>query len=99
MIALIRTVDISPGQAGTAMAFAKDMAVYLRDNYDIKVEVLRPFGGNPQRVGWYVRYADLGALEKVSDKLTTDVKYQEKIATASGSFIAGSMHDDIWQTQ
>ena len=56
MIAFVRVMNIKPGKTGAAMAFARQMAAYLKASHDIDVEVLRPIGGNPQRVAWSTRW-------------------------------------------
>jgi hypothetical protein len=61
------------------------------------VKVGMPIGGNPNRVGWFVQYENLAALENTQGKLLQEQKYMELIAGAAANFIAGSMHDDIWR--
>jgi hypothetical protein len=97
MIAFVRVAGVKPGKTGAAMAFAKEIAGYLKASHHIDVEVLRPIGGNPQRVAWSTRYADLAALEAFNNKLMTDAKYWELVNGASDCFMPGSMHDAIWQ--
>jgi hypothetical protein len=98
MIAFVRTANIAPGKTGSAIGFAHEMAAYLKSTHDLQMEVLRPIGGNPQRIAWSTRDADLAALEAVMNMLVSDKHYWEKIAKASDNFIAGSMNDAIWQT-
>lgn len=98
MIAFVRVMNIKPGKTGAAMAFARQMAAYLKASHDIDVEVLRPIGGNPQRVAWSTRYADLAALEAFNSRLFADAKYWELVNGAAECFMAGSAYDSIWAT-
>lgn len=98
MIAFVRVAGVKPGKVGAAMAFAREIAKYIKTNHQIDLEVLRPVGGNPQRVAWSTRYADMAALGAFQDKLMADAKYWELVNGAADCFIAGSMYDSIWQT-
>lgn len=98
MIAFVRVAGVKPGKTGAAMAFGKEVAKYIKTAHHIDLELLRPVGGNPQRVAWSTRYADMAALGAFQDKLLADAKYWELVNGAAECFIAGSMHDSIWQT-
>jgi hypothetical protein len=98
MIAFVRVAGIKPGKQGAAMAFAKEVTAFLKQSYHLDLEVLRPVGGNPQRLAWSTRYADLAAFESITNKFLADPKYWELLNTASECFIPGSIRDDIWQT-
>jgi hypothetical protein len=98
MIAFVRVVSVKPGKTAAAMAFAKDIAAYIKTVYGVDLEVLRPIGGNPQRVAWSGRYANLADFEAFNGKLLGDAKYWEKVNTAAEHFVAGSFFDSIWQT-
>lgn len=98
MIAFVRVASVKPGKQVAAMAFAKEIAGFLKSGHHLDVEVLRPVGGNPQRIAWSTRYADMAAMEALSAKMTSDPKYWELVNGAADCFIAGSMHDGIWQT-
>lgn len=98
MITFVRTAGIAPGKTGAALTFAKEIAAYMKGSYGVELEVLRPIGGNPQRVAWATRYPNLAALETVNNKLVTDARYWEMVNAATGNFIAGSLTDAIWQS-
>ena len=55
MIAFVRVASVKPGKQVAAMAFAKDIAGFLKSSHHLDVEVLRPIGGNPQRIAWSTR--------------------------------------------
>lgn len=98
MIAFVRTAGVAPGKTGAAIGFAHEIAAYLKSAYGVDLEVLRPIGGNPQRIAWSARYKDLAALEAVNAKTLADKQYGAMVGKASDNFVAGSMHDAIWQT-
>ena len=80
------------------MAFAQQISAYVKTTHGIELEVLMPIGGNPNRVGWSTRYADLAAMEAASTKMNSDPKYVELVSNGSANFIAGSIRDAIWRT-
>jgi hypothetical protein len=98
MIAFVRVGSARPGKTGAAMAFAKDISAYIKAGYGVDLEVLRPVGGNPQRVAWSGRYANLTEFEAFNGKLMGDAKYWEKVNAAADCFMAGTFFDSIWQT-
>mgnify|MGYP000055230054 CR=1 FL=1 len=98
MIAFVRVVSIKPGKQMVAMAFAREIAGFLKSSHHLDVEVLRPVGGNPYRIAWSTRHADLAAFEAASTKMLADPKYWDMVNGAADCFIAGSTHDGIWQT-
>jgi hypothetical protein len=98
MISFVRVAGVAPGKTAAAIGFAHEMAAYMKSTYGVELEVLRPIGGNPQRVAWSARYADLAALEAVNTKTLADKQYWAMVGKASDNFVAGSMRDTIWQT-
>jgi hypothetical protein len=98
MIAFVRTVCVRPGKQMEAMSFAREIAAYFKGTYEMDMEVLRPVGGNPHRISWSTRYADLAALDAFSTKMLGDQKYWQLVNGAADCFIAGATRDSIWQT-
>jgi len=98
MIMFFRVVGVKPGKTGATLAFAKEMAAYLKKAHKIEMEVLVPVGGRVQRVGWAGQYADLGAMDAAMTAMTSDPKYWELANAAADNFIPGSFHDEIWKT-
>jgi hypothetical protein len=97
MIAFYRSACIAPGKGGSAMTFAREIAAYIKDKHGTDVQVGIPIGGNPNRVGWSVRYDSLAALETIQTKMLADQKYLDMVARGADNFIAGSVHDEIWR--
>lgn len=98
MISFVRTAGIATGKTASMLTFAKEISTHFEKNYDVKLEVLLPIGGNPQRVAWSARYKDLAALEAVNVKLRADKAYWELVNKHSGDFVSGSLRDAIWTT-
>jgi hypothetical protein len=97
MIAFYRSASIAQGKVGSALAFSREIAAYIKDKTGVEVHVAVPIGGNPNRVGWSARYENLGALETQQVKLMSDPKYMELVAKGSDNFIPGSVRDEIWR--
>ena len=98
MIRFVRMAGIAPGKTGSALVFARKIADYLAKHHKIKLEVMMPVGGNPNRVAWRAEYASLAALEENQNKFMVDPKYMELVASGAENFIAGSIMDSIWRT-
>ena len=98
MITFYRIASIASGKTSSAIAFAHDIAAYIKKTYDLELEVLIPIGGNPQRVAWSARYKDLAAYDAVGSKLISDKQYWEIVGKGADNFIAGSIRDSIWRT-
>jgi hypothetical protein len=89
MIHFHRSGSIAPGKTAAALSFAREVSAYIK--------IGMPIGGNPNRIGWFLQYENLAALEDTQGKLLQDQKYMELIAAAAANFIPGSMHDEIWR--
>lgn len=98
MIVFTRTASIAPGMMMPAQAFGREIAGFIKDKNGTDVELLLPWGGNPNRIGWSARYASLAAMETAVAALLADRGYQELVASGGGNFVAGSLHDEIWRT-
>jgi hypothetical protein len=92
-----RSASVAPGKAITALAFAREVAAYIKGKTGLEVKIGMPIGGNPNRIGWFLQYQNLAALEDTQAKLLQDQKYMELIAKSADNFIAGSLHDEIWR--
>ena len=98
MISFVRVAGIAPGKTAAAIGFAHEIAAYMKSTYGVELEVLRPIGGNPQRIAWSARYPDLATLEAVNTKTLGDKQYWALVGKASDNFVGGSMRDAIWQS-
>lgn len=97
MIVFYRSASIAPGKMMSAMAFAREIAAFVRETSGIELKIGVPIGGNPNRIGWSAQYENLAALEERQLKLMSDPKYMEIVAKGADNFIAGSVRDEIWR--
>ena len=98
MIAFYRSASIAPGKVGSSLAFAKEIAAFIKDKTGVEVSVAVPVGGNPNRIGWAARYENLAAMDAAQTQLLGDAKYMEMVARGAENFIAGSVRDEIWRS-
>lgn len=97
MIAFNRVASVAPGKTGATITFAHEIAAYMKDAYGVKLEVLLPVGGNPQRIAWTTRYKNLAAMDDINARILADAKYWELVNKASANFLPGSINDSIWR--
>ncbi len=97
MIAFNRMANIAPGKTIQGIAFAHEIRAHMLQAFKVDLEVMLPIGGNPQRIAWSTRYADLAALDKVNLGVQSDKKFWEILNNSADCFIGGSMHDSIWR--
>jgi hypothetical protein len=98
MIKFQRTGSIAPGKLSTAVAWAKEIAAYVKEKHGVEVTVSMPVGGNPNRLCWAAFHENLGDFEALQLKLMADPKYLEIAVSGAENLIAGSLHDDIWRS-
>lgn len=98
MIRFVRAASIAPGKLGDSVVFAKQIVDYIGKNFGVKLEVMLPIGGNPNRIAWRTEYANLAALEDFTTRSAADPKYMELVKSGATNFIAGSVNDSIWRT-
>lgn len=80
MISFARTGSIAPGKGVQAFAFAQKIVSYWKSNYDRDIDLLRPIGGNPNRIAFVSRYKDLAEFEATLTKTLADKNYLEMLA-------------------
>ncbi len=97
MIRFQRSGSIAPGKFTGAMAFARDVAKYVKTATGGDVQVSVPIGGNPSRIGWSAQYQTLAAYDEMSTKLLGDAKYQDLVAKGGEHFVPDTMRDELWR--
>ena len=98
MITFYRNATIMPGKTPAAIAFAQEIAAYVKKSTGTELRVGIPIGGNPSRIGWSASYESLAALEAQQTKMTADAKYWELVNKASDLFVPGTLHDEMWRS-
>ena len=96
MITFVRTWTVAPGKAHEAMTFAHEVAKMVEAKVGIKVNVMRPIGGNPSRIGWVASYDNLAAFKSATMKLLSDAGYMKSVESSAPYFLPGSGHDKLW---
>jgi len=96
MITFVRTAVIAPGKTHEAMTFAHEVAKMVEAKVGIKVNLMRPIGGNPSRMDWVASYENLAAFESVSMRLLSDADYRKLLESSASYFLPGSLHDELW---
>lgn len=98
MITFIRTSVIAPGKIGPALAFAKEVAAFVKAKNGTELSITMPVGGNPNRIGWAARFESLADYEAKMSGMMADAKYMELISAGALHFVPGSAHDEIWRS-
>ena len=98
MIRFVRSACVAPGKFGDALAFAREISEFIGKHYNVKLEIMLPVGGNPQRIAWRAEYPNLAAMDEFQSKLLLDSKFAELSSKGGANFVAGSMNDVIWRT-
>ncbi len=97
MFVWVRTASVAQGKFA-AYTWAKEAAAFVKESAGVDVEVLKPISGNPYRISWSFRAADLAAIETANKRLAADPRYMELLAKGAENFIPGSAFDAIWET-
>jgi len=98
MISFVRTGAIAPGKGAQAFAFAQKIVAYWQSNYDQHIDLLRPIGGNPNRIAFTSSYKDLTEFERILNKSSADQKYMQLVASGADCWIPGSLNDEMWRS-
>ncbi len=98
MIRFYRSASIAPGKFTSALAFARDVAGFVKSKTGVEVNIGMPIGGGkPNRIGWSAQFQSLAAYEEMSTKLLADPKYMEMVEKAADNFMPDSIHDELWR--
>ena len=96
MIRWIRTAQIAGGNPMPAIAWAKEMADYVKKYEGFSsIDVFTDAFGDVGTIRWIVDYEDFASFEKVQNQIMTDPGFFEKTAKVSELFIEGKTHDTI----
>lgn len=98
MISFVRTGAIAPGKGAAAFAFAQKIVTHWKPNFNRDIELMRPIGGNPNRIAFVSRYENLTEFETTLTKSMADKGYMELLASAADLWIAGSLNDEVWRS-
>ena len=92
MVRFMRSAMTVIGRVPEAMAFAKEITAYIRDNFDVDLKVFMESDGT---LYWITDYPDFEAFASKRAAITADAGYWELIAKAEGLLLDGSVQDTI----
>ena len=70
MISWFRTYQSKIGKMPELIALSEEAAKYLESTHGLKVEIYTQLGGDPLKIGLLGRYDDLGAVDKLNQKMS-----------------------------
>ena len=97
MITFIRTASTNPGKQAKALAWAREVAAFVKATNGTEVHVSVPVGGNPNRIRLTAQHENLGTMETSAAKLTSLPKWQEMQANGADLFVSESNFTEIWR--
>ena len=96
MIRWIRTAQIAGGNPMPAIAWAKDVAEYVKKYEGFSsIDVFTDAFGEVGTIRWIVDYENLASFEKVQNQIMSDPEFFRKTENAPELFIQGKTHDMI----
>jgi uncharacterized alpha/beta hydrolase family protein len=96
MIRWIRTAQIAGGNPMPAIAWAKEIAEYVKKYEGFSsIDVFTDTFGQVGTIRWVVDYEDLASFEKVQNQIMTDPGFFEKTEKVPELFVEGKTHDTI----
>jgi len=92
MVRFMRSAMTVIGRTPEAMAFAKEIAAYVRDNFEVDLKVFMESDGT---LYWITDYPDFETFASKRAAITADAGYWEIITKAEGLLLDGSVQDTI----
>lgn len=97
MIYFLRSATVAPGKIAAALSYAREVAELVRAKTGREVTIGVPIGGHANRIGWFIQYDNLAALENEQTKLLQDSEYMATVTKGGENFVPGSLYDNIWR--
>ena len=92
MVRLIRSMEARLGLFPQAVAFAREIAGYVKGKYGVEPKV---FADSKGVVFWIVDYKDYAEFGEVRSKIASDEGYWEIVAKSEDLFITGTLVDEV----
>lgn len=92
MVRLIRSMEPKIDVFPQSVAFAKEIAAYVKKTYKVDIKA---YANSKGVLFWIVDYKDYAEYDKVRSKVGSDKKYWEIISTAKDLFVEGSLCDEM----
>ncbi len=97
MISWFRTYQSKIGKMPELIALSEEAAKYLESTHGLKVEIYTQLGGDPLKIGLLGRYDDLGAVDKLNQKIANDSGWAQLMSRGEELAVEGSVQDEWWQ--
>ena len=97
MITIIRTASVMPGKQAKALAWAHEVAAFVKATNGADVHVSIPVGGNPNRIRLTAEHENLAAMETSAAKLTSLPQWRELLALSAELLVGESNFTEIWR--
>ena len=92
MVRFMRSAMTVIGRFPEAMAFANEIADYVRGTYGLDLKVFVESDGT---IYWITDYPDYETFASTRTAITADAGYWEIIAKAEGLLLDGSLQDSV----
>ncbi|HLW92594.1 MAG TPA: hypothetical protein VKS78_15020 [Roseiarcus sp.] len=98
MITAVRSVQATPGKFTEAMAFAKEIAAYIKSKHGLELEIKTQVAGAVGRIAWVANYDSLAAYEATWNKINADPDIHKLTTKVVGVVVPGHSHDSLWRS-
>jgi hypothetical protein len=98
MFRWMRSVRIAAGKAAPALAWATEIAEYVKKYEGPEVKVFMDAFGEVGTIRWMVDYDSLATFEKVMTQLMADQEYFQKLEKTKELLIEGSGYDVVMRS-
>jgi hypothetical protein len=97
MIVFVRTTVAMPGKFTELVAFAKEIAKFIKQASGADVSVSTSIGGSATAVAWTSMAESLAEWEKGGATLMANPEYHALLKKAEGLIVPGSTQDQLWR--
>ncbi len=99
MIRWIRTGQIAAGKTLPAIAWAKEIAEYVKKYEGSSTcDVFMDAFGEVGTIRWIIDYEDFASMEKVQNQVMSDPEFHQKAEKTRELFIEGKVHDVVMRS-
>jgi hypothetical protein len=98
MITAARVAQSMPGKQAEAIAFAKEIATYLKSKHGVEMQLKMQIAGPVGRISWIADFKNLADYETTLNKILADEGYHKLTSKAHGILNPGHSHDTLWRS-
>jgi len=92
MVRNVKSADPKLGMFPEAAQWAKEIAAYVKDKFQVEIQL---FADSLGTIYWVSDYADYAAYGTVRSQIVSDEGYWEMIKKARDLFVEGSVKDMV----